>query len=275
MDLTPKSSAPWWSLFDCCRSPSTKGDQDEDACGNEDEANGASAARDNNMTAPSLKVATPRLEVLKEGAVPDTPATACTDSSADNPSGEDLTLNSPTEKVVTFEEEPASAAAKKSEEMDLDDGETSSDTDESDCSYAEPSPPDENHNPLKNKMFKVAQKMFGYDMDIAVPEIDINMSSKSRHESPWKEDQQTEVKFYHFLGLMMLRHIFGRWLPGGTDPATNIFTPNDLLTQHGSINEDEKKELRKQKNFEVVPDLKREGASLEDMPRMNGVYDMM
>ena len=81
VELTPKHSTPWWSLFDCCHTPSASSlPNNEDHDGHCNESN-------NSFRFPL----TPSINVVMRGKIvageeaaarPETPSTACTGSSA-------------------------------------------------------------------------------------------------------------------------------------------------------------------------------------------------
>lgn len=83
MELTPKHSTSWWSLFDCCHTPSASSlPNDEDHDGHCNERNNSCRF----PFAPSINVVTKRGKIVAGGeegaAFPETPSTACTGSSA-------------------------------------------------------------------------------------------------------------------------------------------------------------------------------------------------
>ena len=125
------------------------------------------------------------------------------------------------------------------------------------------------------------------DDDYDVPEIDSqsiiavkslysgtmdNVSSATQQQ----EDDQLGIKFYQFMILMMLRHMFGSWLPEDIDPSNSFFNNSELITDTENENksETEKKEYRrkmtlrtlqyKDSKVEVVPQLKREDEEMYD-----------
>lgn len=125
------------------------------------------------------------------------------------------------------------------------------------------------------------------DDDYDVPEIDSqsiiavkslysgtmdNVSSATQQQ----EDDQLGIKFYQFMILMMLRHMFGSWLPEDIDPSNSFFNNSELITDTENENksETEKKEYRKKMTLrtlqykdskvEVVPQLKREDEEIHD-----------
>ncbi|EJK63743.1 hypothetical protein THAOC_15582 [Thalassiosira oceanica] len=81
--------------------------------------------------------------------------------------------------------------------------------------------------------------------------------------------RQTEVGFYQFFLLMILRHLFG-WMPGMNDIARDLFLTRPMITQ-GRQKEDEKEqkqtmtlrrlESRDDGTLQVVPQLKRDSPS--------------
>ena len=90
---------------------------------------------------------------------------------------------------------------------------------------------------------------------------------RQMHQSVQVQDQseKAEIGFYYFMSVMMLRHVFGSWLPATLDPVANIFRGQLLLTNgEGS----ERKEFRKTMTLrelqvkddrcEVVPQLQRD-----------------
>lgn len=97
-----------------------------------------------------------------------------------------------------------------------------------------------------------------------------NATDNNTSSSSTQQEDQIEIKFYQFMLLMMLRHMFGSFLPTEFDPM-NIFNTRKrhLLTQGGGSNS-EKRDFRKtmklrtlqygdnNKTCEVLPQLKRE-----------------
>ena len=112
-------------------------------------------------------------------------------------------------------------------------------------------------------------------MDASDPGHGMNDNNGSMDSAKFKHatSDQIEDNFYQFFLAMMLRHLFGSWIPGQWDPATNIFNPKLLLTQPG--NGGEKKDFRRMMKLrkleynddkcEVFPQLKREEGSLGEL----------
>ena len=99
-----------------------------------------------------------------------------------------------------------------------------------------------------------------------------NVSSATQQE----EDDQLGIKFYQFMLLMMLRRMFGSWLPEDTDPSNCFFNNSELITdtEYENKSETDEKEYRrkmtlrtlqyKDSKVEVVPQLKREDEEIND-----------
>ena len=87
-----------------------------------------------------------------------------------------------------------------------------------------------------------------------------------QESSPRHRARQTEVGFYQFFLLMILRHLLG-WMPGMSDIARDLFLMRPMITQ-GRPKEDEKGrkhtmtlrrlESREDGTLQVVPELKRD-----------------
>lgn len=236
-DLTPKSSTPWWSLFNCCHQPSGV---EQDGYTNED----------NITTAPS-----PKVVVGEAIPLPGTPASACTGSSTDD-SFESQGSDFVREKIVTFEDEdeffgevavsrPQCSNKTSSPEKYMDD------TGEANLTSL-----DENQSPMKASSTENTQN--------TMDNTDIEDTKQTTNKST---QDQLEVKFYQFMLLMMMRHMFGSWVPELDEAMQNIFKNKPLLTQYGS--KGEKKAFRKMMTLrtlqfndnstcDVVPQLKRE-----------------
>lgn len=171
----------------------------------------------------------------------------------------DLAMLSP-ERSVTFDED-------KEVEECTDNGEMS-DPDEAMYWYAESGGLDVNQSPMKSNNTESVRGETEEDL-YEVPEIGaakktqgINNDTQQSRGSVTKESTQ-EVKFFHFLAFMMLRHMLGfAW---EFDPFKIMFNNTKLLT-NGSNSE--KKEFRKMMTLrrlqfrehrcEVVPQLKRD-----------------
>lgn len=294
MDLTSKPSTPWWSLFNCCRPPASSSDEDEHNAYSHEDTTTASTASTASST--KLKIVTGGKVVVGDADLPDTPATACTDYSADVSvdSQEDdfigeIAVSTPRyekaptyayEKVDDFRREttvptPRSSSKTFSPERfmeeeveDFDD--EMSDPDEANYWYEEESSSlDENQRPTKAYSTNKTQ-----NTDDIVTEIEVskkarttnNAKNTAKNPQMKSTQDQLEIKFYQFMALMMLRHVFGSSLPKELDPMTNIFNAKLLLTQ---CSNSEKKEFRKMMKLrtlqwkddkcEVVPQLRRRG----------------
>jgi len=226
-DLTPKSSTPWWSILDCCRlppPPPSSGVEKDVHTSNEDIT----------AIAPSVKVVRWSNVVGQAMPLPDNPA-----------QNDDL----PRERAVTFEDDEGfigtvenpgpqcpnkMSSTENSAGMEEKCGDGSN-TGEATSSYTQLSSPDEKQ----------------------LPEIE---ATKQQTNKP--EQDPLEMKFYQFMLLMMLRHVFGSWLPQLDLAKKNLF-----LTQYGS--KSKKKEFHKMMTLrtlqlkgknacEAVPQLKRE-----------------
>ena len=184
------------------------------------------------------------------------------------------------EKVVMFEEEEVfigELAVSTPQKAALDE---MSDPDEASYWYAESKGLDNDRSPLRpsasnNQTQHSNNTHEKTEEEEDVPEIGststANNNQKYDAETSNKSMQdQMEVKFYQFMLLMMLRHLFGSWLPGEINPFTTNMFKNKLLTSGGS--KSEKREFRKMMTLrklqykdnkcEVVPQSKREEDNL-------------
>lgn len=107
-----------------------------------------------------------------------------------------------------------------------------------------------------------------------IPEISDSISVTSQttivscNDSNSLTKDQAEIKFYQLMVLMMLRHLFGSWLPGEFDPWQNIFKAQLLQAQRGGGGVRKKRKgfrtmMKRElhfvdKKFEVVPQLQSE-----------------
>jgi len=98
-------------------------------------------------------------------------------------------------------------------------------------------------------------------------------SIASRNDANSLSKDQAEIKFYQLMVLMMLRHVFGSWLPGELDPWQQIFKSQLLQAQCAGGGGKKRKGFRTMmkrslhftdKKFEVVPQLQREDDNMVD-----------
>ncbi len=98
-------------------------------------------------------------------------------------------------------------------------------------------------------------------------------SIASRNDANSLSKDQAEIKFYQLMVLMMLRHVFGSWLPGELDPWQQIFKSQLLQAQCAGGGGKKRKGYRRMmkrtlhftdKKFQVVPQLHRENDNMVD-----------
>ncbi|KAL9187431.1 hypothetical protein ACHAXT_001534 [Thalassiosira profunda] len=301
MDLTAKPSTPWWSLLSCCNPPPSPGAS----------STGEAEEGDEHVmwTTRDVPTATPKLNVSTGGKVeaaeeqPETPATAYSEESDETSfevaeveecngfigevaiSTPPKTLSSSYARSASFSDDedcfigeltiatPRTALAEKLVPLNDSVEAAAIEFEDGDLNESKMSDPDE------GSYWYADLDLGGFD-DVEQSQIRATEEGQSTandyrqmHKSVQVQDQseKAEIGFYYFMSVMMLRHVFGSWLPETLDPVANIFR-GQLTVGDDS----ERKEFRKTMTLrelqvkddrcEVVPQLQRDaGGSARDL----------
>mmetsp|Transcript_11663 Transcript_11663/g.24888 ORF Transcript_11663/g.24888 Transcript_11663/m.24888 type:complete len:257 (-) Transcript_11663:129-899(-) len=251
MDLTPKPSTPWWSLFNCCRAPAASSTSK-----NEKEQDHHEYINEDTATAYDSSSMTPKSSSGRKAGGNEevgTPATACMDYSVD----------------ASFDSQDEGFIAKTlAYEKDASIGDSMAD----DSTMRSSSSKSLSHVGHDDEMSSEDTIYSQYDI---VPEIE-EAPTKVKAANCWNEMNNStkdclETKFLHFMFLMLLRHMFGSWLTGTLDPVTSIFNRKLMLTEYGN---DDKKGSNKvepvglqcdEGRGDAVPELEGEESSIGDI----------